>query len=172
MGRLIGFGGWLRSGFVGFCRYNNNQIENQPNNKSPQQKTHHKNHQKKKNQQNTTTKNQQIHQYWIESTKLMVVPQQNRRGLAKILQGLAKIRRDLAKIRRDLSRSNENSPDLARSHQIRRDLARSCEISPNSVRSNLIWNLSVAVEIWQWNSTRSPFVGCEIEKKMREGEGD
>jgi hypothetical protein len=33
---LIGFGRRLRSGFAGFCRYNNKQIENQPNNKHQQ----------------------------------------------------------------------------------------------------------------------------------------
>jgi hypothetical protein len=115
---LIGFGRRLRSGFAGFCRYKNKQIENQPNNKHQQITatktltiTTTKN---KKNQQNTTTKNQQIHQYWTESVKLKVVTQQNRRDLAKI-------RLDLGKISLDLARSldlAEISPDLVRSHLI------------------------------------------------------
>ena len=93
--KVVGSGGWLRSGFAGFCRYNNKQIENQPNNKHQQittTKHHHNNHKKKKK------KNPQIHQYWTESAKLKVVPQQNRRGLAKIW--------------RDLTRSGEDSLDL------------------------------------------------------------
>ena len=155
-GWLIGFSGRLRSGFAGFRRYNNKQIENQPTTniiKSPQQNTHH-NH-KKINKKSANTN-------WTKPAKLKL--QQNRQGLAKI--------------RRDLTRSDENSPDLARSHQIWRDLARSGEISPDPVRSHLIWNLSVAVELdtislrrW-WSSKRSPFARGETEKKIREEEGD
>jgi hypothetical protein len=52
---LIGFGGRLRSGFAGFCRYNNKQVKITPTtniNKSPQQKIHHNNHNKKSTKHN------------------------------------------------------------------------------------------------------------------------
>jgi hypothetical protein len=107
---LIGFGGWLRSGFTGFCRYNNNQIENQPINKSSQQNTHRSNHNQKK-KKHTTKKS--------ANTPILDRTGEVDGGAAaesaRSSQNPAKSHR----IWRDLTRSGEISLDLARSHQIR-----------------------------------------------------